>query len=264
MVTLLDAHRPCRGTRVLRRPLCPAPCGSGSRERGVRWKDGSGCGATPFSVARGLRGSGKRGPRPGDVGGSRWVFVRVGHHGLLRLASTLRVSVACVGQVDVLPAGVAGVCCAASRRWVVRGVFLGEVGSPRAVVVYGRVRGCWCDVHRPALQWEEVIPQPSCRLLPCAWPMRDSRRACAAVRRRCKSCGWVRLRALGGFPRVAQGRCGGHGRFRAQGPRVLTGLPSQCEWWAAVARPAPAPGSGGSRWSITIPWSSSRPWAPRV
>ena len=45
--------------------------------------------AAPFSVAGGLRGSGKRGPRPGHVGGSRCVFVRVQHDGLLRLASTL-------------------------------------------------------------------------------------------------------------------------------------------------------------------------------
>ena len=29
-------------------------------------------------------------------------------------------------------------------------------------------------------------------------------------------------------------------------------------------RPAPAPGSGGSRCSITPPWSSARLWAPRV
>ena len=64
------------------------------------------CGVAPSSVAGGLLGSLKRGPCPGDVGGSRWVFVRVQHHGLLRLASTYRVSVACVGQVDVLPIGV--------------------------------------------------------------------------------------------------------------------------------------------------------------
>ena len=78
-------------------PLAPAPCASGSRERRVRWKDGSGFGAAPFSVAGGLRGSGKRGPRPGDVGGSRYVVVRVRHHGLLRLASTPWVSVARAG-----------------------------------------------------------------------------------------------------------------------------------------------------------------------
>ena len=32
-------------------------------------------GAVPFSVAGGLRGSGKRGPRPGDVGGICLVFL---------------------------------------------------------------------------------------------------------------------------------------------------------------------------------------------
>ena len=155
-------------------------------------------------------------------------------------------------------------CCAAARRWVVQGVLLGEVGSPGGVVVYGRVRSCLCDVNRPALWLEEVIPQPSCRLLPCAWPVRDSRRACAAVRRCCRSCGRLRLRSLGGFPRIAQGRCGGQCRFRAQGPRVPPGPPSQCEWRLAVARLAPAPGPGGSRCSITLPWSLDRPWAPRV
>ena len=104
---------------------------------------------------------------------------------------------------------IARVCCTAVRRWVVQGVLLGEVALPGVVVVYGRVRSSWCDVHQPALWWEEVTPQPLCRLLPCAWPVRDSRRACAAVRRRCRSCGWVRLRVLGGVPRVAEGRCGG-------------------------------------------------------
>ena len=70
----------------------------------------------PFSVAGGLRGLGKRGPRPGDVGGSRWIFVRVRHHGLLRLASTLWLSVARAGQVDVflLP-----VCPTDRRCWSV-------------------------------------------------------------------------------------------------------------------------------------------------
>ena len=63
-------------------------------------------GAVPCSVAGGLRGSGKRGPRPGDVGGIRWVFVRVRHHGLLRLAPNLWVSVPRAGQVDIFPAGV--------------------------------------------------------------------------------------------------------------------------------------------------------------
>ena len=41
-------------------------------------------------------------------------------------------------------------CCAAVRRWVVQGVLLRGVGSPGVVVVYGRVRSRWCDVHRPA------------------------------------------------------------------------------------------------------------------
>ena len=156
-------------------------------------------------------------------------------------------------------------CCVAVRRWVVQGVLSGEVGLPVVVVLYGRVRSRWCDFHRSALQWEEVTPHPpSCGLLPCAWLVRDTRRACAGVCRRCRSCGWVRLRVLGNFPRVAQGRCGGYSRFRAQGPCVPPGPPSQCGWRAVVAHPAPAAGSGGSWCSTTIPWSSARPWAPRV
>ena len=175
------------------------------------WEDGSGFGAAPFSVAGGLRAS-----RPGDVGRSCRVFVRVRHHGLLRRASTLWVSVACVRQVDVLPAGVpdrqALLECVARLRVVglYEGVLLGEVGSPGVVVVHSRLRSRWCDVYRQVLWWEEVIPWPPCRSLPCAWPVRDSRCPCAAVRRRCRSCGRLRLRALGGYPRVAQGRCGGH------------------------------------------------------
>ena len=202
-------HRPGCGPRVFGSPLRPAPRGSGSRERRARWNDRSGFGGAPFSV-------GKPGPRPGDVGGGRWVFLRVRHHGLLRLASTLWVSVALPGKVDVFPAGVpdrqALLECVAQPRNVGfhEGVFLGEVGSPRVVVVRGRLRSCWCDVHHEVLWWEEVIPRPPYRLLHCAWPVRDSRRACAGVRPRCRSCGRLRLRALGGSPRVAQGRCGGH------------------------------------------------------
>ena len=209
-------HRPGRGFRVFGWPLCLAPCGSGSRERRVRWNDGSGFGAATFSVAGGSRGSGKRVPRPGDVGGGRLVFGRVRHHGLLRLASTLWVSVARAGQVDVLPAGVpdrqALLECVARPRVVglYEGVLLGEAGSPGVVVVYGRLGSRWCDVYRRVLRWEEVIPRPSCCLLPCVWLVRDSRRACVVVRRRCRSCGRLRLRALGGFPGVARGRCGGH------------------------------------------------------
>ena len=146
----------------------------------MSWNDGSGRGAAPSAVAGGLRGSAKRGPRPGDVGGSRWVFVRARHHKLLRLAPILRVSVACVGQVDVVPVGVSGrqalLGCVARPRAVglYKGVLLGGVCSPGVVAVYGRVRSRWCDVHRPAPRWEGASPQPLSRLLPCAWPVRDS------------------------------------------------------------------------------------------
>ena len=62
----------------------------------------------PFLVAGGLLGSGKCGPRPGDVGGGRWGRICVRHRGLLRLASTPWVSVVRAGQVDAVPAGVSG------------------------------------------------------------------------------------------------------------------------------------------------------------
>ena len=133
-------HRPGRGSRVCGWALCLVPCGSGSRERRVRWKDGSGRGAAPFAVAVGLRGSGKRGPRPGDVGGSRWAFVRARHHGLLRLAPSLRVSVARVGQVDVVPVGVSD-----------GQVLLGFVARPCAVWLY---KGSfWAGLARPGSSW---------------------------------------------------------------------------------------------------------------
>ena len=63
-------------------------------------------GLVSFSSAGEVRGSGERGPRPGDVGGICWVIVRVRHHGPLRLALTRWVSVACAGQVDAFPVGV--------------------------------------------------------------------------------------------------------------------------------------------------------------
>ena len=115
----------------------------------------------------------------------------------------LRVSVARVKQVDVVPVGVSDrqalPGCVAQPRAVglYKGVLLGGVGLPGVVAVYGQVRSCWCDVHRPAPLWEEASSQPSCRLLPCAWPARDSCRACVAVRCRCRSCGRVQLRVLG-------------------------------------------------------------------
>ena len=125
-------------------------------------------------------------------------------------------SLARAGQVDLLPAGVpdrqALLECVARPRFVglYEGVLLGKVGSPGVVAVDGRFRSRWCDVPRRVPWREEVIPRPPCRLLPCVWRVRDSRCACVAVRRRCRPVGRLRLRALGGFPRVAQGRCGGH------------------------------------------------------
>ena len=62
----------------------------------------------PFLVAGGSLGSGKCGPRPGDVGRGRSGRMCVRHRGLLRLASTPGVSVVRAGQVDAVPAGLSG------------------------------------------------------------------------------------------------------------------------------------------------------------
>ena len=115
-------------------------------------------------------------------------------------------------------------CYAAVPCLVVQGVLLGEVCSPGLVLIYGRVRSRWCDVHRPALRWEEVTPQPSCRLLPCAWPVRDSRHTSAAVRRRCRSCGRVRPRVLGVSHALHKGAAEGTEDFVHKGRVCRPGL----------------------------------------
>ena len=168
-------------------------------------------GLVPFSVVGGLRGSGERGPSPGDAGGIRWVIVRVRHHGPLRLAHIRWVSVACAGQVDAFPAGVpdrqALVECVARSRFVglYKGVLLGKVSSPGVVAVDGRFRSRWFDAPRWVLWREEVIPGAPYCLLPCGWPERDLRRACAAVRRRCSAGGSLRW---AGYACAASGGAG--------------------------------------------------------
>ena len=149
-------------------------------------------GPRPFLCRGRVAGSGEPGPRPGDVGGICRVFVRVRHHGRLGLGW---VSSACAGQVDAFPAGVSDgqvlVECVARSRFVgwYKGVLLGKVGLPGVVVVDGRSRSRWFDAPRRVIRREEVIPGPLYRLLPCGGPVRDSRRVCAAVRRRCSAGG---------------------------------------------------------------------------
>ena len=156
-------------------------------------------GRVPLSVVGGLRGSRERCPRPGNVGGTRWVIVCVQHHGPLRLALFCLVSVACARQVDTFPAGVpdpqALVECVARSRFVglYEGVLWGKVGSRGVVAVHGWFRSCWFDAPCRVVRREEVIPGPPYRLLPCGWPVRDLRRACAAVRCRCSAGGRLRL-----------------------------------------------------------------------
>ena len=183
-----------------------------------------------FRCCRQVAGPGNRGPCPGDVGGSQWAFVRARYHRLLRLAPILRVSVARVGQVAVVPVGVSDrqalSGCVAQQRVVglYKGVLSGGVGSPGVVVVYGRVRSRWCDVHQLAPWWEEASLQPSCCLLPCTRPARDSCRACVAVCCRCGSCGRVRLR-VPGFPHAShRGAAEGTEDFVNKGRACSPGL----------------------------------------
>ena len=68
------------------------------------------------------------------------MFVRVGHQGLLRLASIPRVSVACVGQVDVFRVGVSD-----------RQALLGCVARPRVVGLYEG--SFWARFARPGSSW---------------------------------------------------------------------------------------------------------------
>ena len=171
-------------------------------------------GLVPFSDVGRLRGSGERGPRPGDVGGIRWVIFRVQHHGLLRLARIRWVSAACAGQVDAFPAGVPNrqaLVERVARSRVVglyEGVLLGKVGLPGVVAADGRFRSGWFDVHRRGLRRDEVIPGLPCRLLTCGWPVQDSQRVCAVVRRCCTA--GDRLRWAG----HACAASGGAGRCR--------------------------------------------------
>ena len=64
------------------------------------------------------------------------MFVRVRHHGLLRLASALPVSVACVGEFDFFPAGVPN-----------RQALLECVARPRVVGLYEGP--FWARLARP-------------------------------------------------------------------------------------------------------------------
>ena len=228
----------------LARSIVSLVCGRGGLGETVR----SVLGLVPFFVVGGLRGSGKRGPRPGDVGGTCWVLVRVRHHGPLRLAHICWVSVACAGHIDAFPAGVpdrqALVGCVARSRFVglYEGVLWGKVGLPGLVAVDGQFCSLCFDAPRRGLWREAVIPGPPYRLLPCGWPLGDLHRACAAVCRCFSAGGRLRLAghacaafggagrsrqcrpacssgcvpgsssrwlsALGGFPRAARGRCG--------------------------------------------------------
>ena len=94
----------------------------------------------------------------------------------------------------------------------------------RVVVVYGQARRRSRNAHRPALRWEGVTPQLSCRSLPCAWLVRDSLCARAAVQRRGGSCGRARLRVLEVSHALHQGAAEGAHNFVRKGRVCCPGL----------------------------------------
>ena len=61
-------HRLGRGPRVYGWPLCPAPRGSVTRQRRVRWDAGSRCGAATFSFCRRVAGVREVRPLSGGCG----------------------------------------------------------------------------------------------------------------------------------------------------------------------------------------------------
>ena len=75
------------------------------------------------------------------------------------------------------------------------GVLLGKVGLPGVVAVDGQFRSRWFDVHPRGLWRDEVISGVPCPFLTCRWPVRGSRRVCAAVCCRCTA--GERLRCAG-------------------------------------------------------------------
>ena len=115
-------------------------------------------GLVPFSDVDGLGASMERGPCAGDVGGIRWVIVRVRHHGRLRLAHICWLSAACAGQVNVFPVGVPdrqALLEYVARSRVVElyeGVLLGKVALPGVVAVDGQFRSRWFDAPRRVLR----------------------------------------------------------------------------------------------------------------
>ena len=86
-----------------------------------------------------------------------------------------------------------------------------------------------------------MIQWPPCCLLPCAWPVRDSRSACAAARRRCRS------GPRGVTHASHKGAAEGTEDFVHKGRVCCLGLCLSANGGLAVARPVPPPRSGGSR-----------------
>ena len=101
---------------------------------------GPGVAPPPFPVAGGSRGPGSAAPVRRDVGGGCWIFFRVGHHGLLRLAPTLERPLHVPGRLTPSPV----VCPVDGRCWsVLRGrAFLGCTRE-----------SFWARLARPGSSW---------------------------------------------------------------------------------------------------------------
>ena len=175
-----------------------------------------GCGAAPFPCCRRVAGVREVRPPSGQCG-KRSLGSSLCPTPWAAKASLHSLGVRLVCRAGgrrprwcVRSTGGAVACCAAARCWVVRGILLGEVCPVGVVVVRRRPRCRWRDGHRPVLWREEAVPGPPRRFFPVRGRCWDSCGARAAVRRRCRSCGRPRVRALGGYPHVVQGRCGGH------------------------------------------------------
>ena len=169
----------------------------------------------PFRCCTRVAGVREAWPQPGGCRRKSLGFGSCSNHGMLRLAPTLRVSVARVGQVDVVPVGVSD-----------RQVLLGCVTWPCAVGLYKE--SFWAGLARPGSSWfmaecavvgvTSIGRPPVGGGAPAAVVSSPPLRM-AGVGLVSRVCGCVpSLQVLwpgaaqgpGGFSRVAQGLCGGY------------------------------------------------------
>ena len=194
----------------------------------------------PFRCCRRVAGPGKRGHRPGDVGGSRWAFVCARYHRLLRLAPILWESVAPVGQVDVVPVGVsdrqrASLGCTRGSFWA----GLARPGSSRLIVECAVV--CVTSMGWPPGGWRH----PRSRVISS---LAHGRRGIPVARV------WLCAAAAGPVAGCGSGSCG----FLRRRTRALRRVPKiSCTRVVRTARASFAVRMAGCRRS---PSASARIW----